>query len=124
MSAIIPIGVVVALMLTAITAVIFLPPPGQHARPRGDTIDVYERTLPALPAPQGPWQPRACPDVPRAAIEPLRLLQAQRHPCYQYASRLAAMSWQSHRTLQRSYDMLAFATVASSYYRMGASYGG
>lgn len=49
-------------------------------------------------------------------------LSAARHPCYQYAARLAAMSWQSHRTLQRNYDILAFATVFNAIQRSGYSY--
>lgn len=49
-------------------------------------------------------------------------LSAARHPCYQYAARLAAMSWQSHKTLQRNYDVLAFATVFNALQRSGYSY--
>lgn len=100
------------------------PARGAHAAPRSVVVDTYPATLAPLPAPQTLSRPRACPDVPGQGQALSVALSAIRHPCYQYAARLTAMSWQSHKTLQRNYDVLAFATVARSYYRMGATYAG
>lgn len=97
----------------------------QDCEPRHELEPVeYLATLAPLPDAGELWEPRAAPDVPMPVERLGVALSAVRHPCYQYAARLAAMSWLSHKTLQRNYDMLAFATVAQSYYRMGASYAG
>lgn len=119
------IGIVIVLVCASIAlAWRMRPRHGDHEAPRGYDLDFYPATLAPLPAAEAPWRPRAVPDVDPPNDHVSVALSAVRHPCYQYAARLAAMSWQSHRTLQRNYDVLAFATVARSYYRMGASYAG
>lgn len=105
-------------------AIVLRPAHGMHERPRGVELDWYPATLEPLPAPELLSRPRACPDTPAADDLVSVAIRVVQHPCYQYAARLAAMSWQSHRTLQRNYDVMAFATVAQSYYKMGCSYAG
>lgn len=102
----------------------YWPSRGRHERTPDDWDDWLPTTLAPLPAPELLSAPRACPDTPHADDLVSAALRAAQHPCYQYAARLAAMSWQSHKTLQRNYDVMAFATVASSYYRMGSCYAG
>lgn len=115
----------IGLLCVAIAIAIAFVPRGRHdAASFTRELETYGPTLAPLPAADEPWQPRACGDIPPATPAVSVALSATRHHCYQYAARLAAMSWQSHHTLQRSYDMLAFATVASSYYRMGGNYVG
>jgi hypothetical protein len=111
------IGMLCAALSVAIAC---RPMPGRHALPRALPVVVLPATLAPLPVAAELWEPRACPDVDpegQALTEALRLTG---HPCYQWTARLAAMSWQSHHTLQRTYDMLAFATVATAAQRVMA----
>lgn len=112
----------VLIPVTGLAVYMYWPSHPEHARPRGMELDVLPPTLAPLPVAEPSWQPRACPDVPAPDQALTGALSAIRHPCYQYAARLAQMSWQSHVTLQRNYDMLAFATVAQAHYRMKARY--
>lgn len=118
------LGSFIGLCTTIALVYVFWPARGQHERPRAYEADVWQprdaprRPLTALPAPRlavDDW-----PIVPAHSVA----LSAVRHPCYKYAANLAAMSWQSHKTLQRNYDVLAFATVARAYYKTGATYAG
>lgn len=117
------IPVLVILICVAIGAIrLAWPAHGMHELMRGEEPPVYSATLAPLPAPVEPWEPRSVPDVQPQVRELTAALSAVRHPSYQYAARLAAMSWQSHRTLQRTYDMLAFATVVTALQRHEVSY--
>lgn len=122
MSTIVLWSVIGTFLLALTLAIALRPVHGMHERERGNELSWLPATLAPLPAPEAPWRPRPIPDVPQPTQALTEALRAAQHPCYQWAARLAAMSWQSHKTLQRSYDMLAFATVINALERHEVRY--
>jgi hypothetical protein len=109
-------------VLAIVVAITFRPVRGQHELERSNRLDFYPATLAPLPAPEQSWEPRAIEDVPWPVLAVPDALRAVRHPCYQYAARLAAMSWQDHKTLQRIYDMATFTIVINALERHEVRY--
>lgn len=104
-------SVIGALCLAIGVVIACRPVHGMHERQRGDDMEWLPATLAPLPAPARLSAPRACPDVPRPAAQLSVAPSAAQVKYRRMTDSLIAMSWQSHLTLQRTYDMMAFATV-------------
>lgn len=113
-------GVLVALALLVLR--LYWPARGQHEAHYATDLDV----LPPTPAPEpvaaALVPPRAIGDVAPVVTLVRAPLSAAQERCNRMVDHAVMLSWNSHDTLQRNYDIMAFSAVACAFYRHGVTY--